>query len=173
MIHLAATLLLLSTKAAAPADSYDVIVYGGSPAGVMAAVEAGGWANLLLIEPGRHLGGLLSGGRMAGEPGQPGAIGGLSREFYLRVAEEYRRQVPRPSRRAAPHPCPSRRCTRSSRTWPKKCSTIWSARPMSTSSSKKSTRSEGRGWQAAGPDRVDPHGVGPAAPREDVPGLQL
>ena len=41
----------------------DVLVYGASAAGVMAAVaasEAG--ARVTLVEPGRHVGGMVSGG---------------------------------------------------------------------------------------------------------------
>src|SRR5262249_50769845 len=43
----------------------------------------------LLIEPGKHLGGLTSGGLGATDIGNKAAIGGIAREFYRRVAAHY------------------------------------------------------------------------------------
>ena len=43
----------------------------------------------MLIEPGRHLGGLTSGGLGATDIGNKQAIGGIAREFYGRVWEHY------------------------------------------------------------------------------------
>ncbi|MCA9187653.1 MAG: FAD-dependent oxidoreductase, partial [Planctomycetales bacterium] len=43
----------------------------------------------VLIEPGRHVGGLTSGGLGATDIGNKQVIGGLSREFYERVAQHY------------------------------------------------------------------------------------
>jgi hypothetical protein len=47
--------------------------------------------SVLLVEPGRHLGGLTSGGLGATDIGNKAAIGGISREFYRRVAQHYAR----------------------------------------------------------------------------------
>ncbi len=78
-----------STQAAAPAN-YDIVVYGGTCSGVAAAVEAARMGkSVVLIEPGRHIGGLTSGGLGATDIGNKGAIGGISREFYRRVAKYY------------------------------------------------------------------------------------
>ena len=45
--------------------------------------------SVILIEPGRHLGGLSSGGLGATDIGNKGAIGGLSRGFYRRLGRHY------------------------------------------------------------------------------------
>jgi hypothetical protein len=74
---------------AAPRE-FDVVVYGGTSAGVAAAVQAARMGkNVVLIEPGKHLGGLTSGGLGATDIGNKGAIGGLSREFYQRIRKYY------------------------------------------------------------------------------------
>ncbi|MFH1068934.1 MAG: FAD-dependent oxidoreductase, partial [Candidatus Glassbacteria bacterium] len=55
-------------------DSYDVVIYGGTSAGVIAAVQTIGLGKtVVLIEPGRHLGGLSSGGLGATDIGNKGA----------------------------------------------------------------------------------------------------
>ena len=44
-------------------DVYDVVVYGGTSAGVVAGVQAARMGRrVVIVEPGRHLGGLTSGG---------------------------------------------------------------------------------------------------------------
>lgn len=90
--NLAALVVLLvpAPLAAADARSYDVVVYGGTSGGVMAAVQVRRTGkSVLLIEPGRHLGGLTSGGLGATDIGNKAAIGGLAREFYRRVKQHY------------------------------------------------------------------------------------
>jgi hypothetical protein len=68
----------------------DVCVYGGTCAGVMAAVTAVKLGKtVILIEPGRHLGGLTSGGLGQTDFGNKAVIGGISREFYRRVGKFY------------------------------------------------------------------------------------
>jgi hypothetical protein len=79
----------VTTRAAEPRGA-DVVVYGGTAAGVIAAVAAGRedkW--VILLEPGRHLGGMVSGGLGATDTGNRKAIGGYSREFFARVREHY------------------------------------------------------------------------------------
>jgi hypothetical protein len=74
------------------AERFDVVVYGGNAAGVVAAVQARRMGRtVVLLEPGRHLGGLTSGGLGNTDIGNKGAIGGLSRRFYERVAAHYAR----------------------------------------------------------------------------------
>jgi hypothetical protein len=76
-----------------PIRRYDVVVYGGTSAGVAAAVQASRMgATVVLIEPGKHLGGLTSGGLGATDIGNKAAIGGISREFYGRIYAHYARQ---------------------------------------------------------------------------------
>lgn len=71
-------------------ESSDVIVYGGTSGGVAAAIQAARMGKrVVLIEPGRHIGGLSSGGLGATDIGNKGAIGGISREFYQRLGAHY------------------------------------------------------------------------------------
>ena len=67
------------------------MVYGATSAGVTAAVQSAVMGKtVVLIEPSRHLGGMTSGGLGDTDVGKTGAIGGLAREFYRRIASKYR-----------------------------------------------------------------------------------
>lgn len=68
----------------------DVCIYGGTSAGVIAAytVQKLG-KKAILIEPGRRLGGLTSGGLGYTDIGNKYAISGLARDFYRRVGKHY------------------------------------------------------------------------------------
>jgi hypothetical protein len=69
---------------------FDLVVYGGTASGVVAAVSASREGEkVVLVEPGRHLGGMVSGGLGATDHGNRGAIGGISREFFRRVLDHY------------------------------------------------------------------------------------
>jgi len=73
-----------------PENKFDVVVYGGNSAGVITAVQTARMGkSVVLIEPGRHLGGLSSGGLGATDIGNKAAIGGMAREFYERVFNHY------------------------------------------------------------------------------------
>lgn len=84
---------LLGTGAGlARAVEADVCVYGGTSGGVMAAVAAArAGKKVVLIEPGRRLGGMSSGGLGHTDIGNIDTIGGLSREFYQRIYRFYQR----------------------------------------------------------------------------------
>ncbi|MFO0977257.1 MAG: FAD-dependent oxidoreductase [Planctomycetaceae bacterium] len=70
--------------------SADVVVYGGTSAGVTAAVQVARMGHsVILIEPTKHIGGLTSGGLGFTDSGDKRVIGGLSREFYQRVRKHY------------------------------------------------------------------------------------
>src|SRR3982750_343320 len=70
--------------------AYDVVVYGGTSGGIIAAVQAARLGKtVVLVEPGKHLGGLTSGGLGATDIGNKAAIGGIAREFYRRVRRHY------------------------------------------------------------------------------------
>lgn len=72
------------------ANEAEVLVYGGTSAGVIAAVQASRMGkSVILLEPSDHLGGLTTGGLGATDIGNKDVIGGLSREFYRRVADHY------------------------------------------------------------------------------------
>ena len=60
----------------------DVAVYGGTPAGVTAAIQAARLGkNALLLSFNRQVGGLTSGGLTATDFGQQESIGGLAKTF--------------------------------------------------------------------------------------------
>ena len=68
----------------------DVVVYGGTSAGVVAAIQAAKMGkSVILVGPDRHLGGLTSGGLGYTDAGNTKAVGGLAREFYQRVYQHY------------------------------------------------------------------------------------
>jgi len=72
------------------AERYDIVVYGGTSGGVIAAVQAKRMGKtVVLIEPTKFLGGLTTGGLGATDIGNKRAIGGLSREFYQRIHQYY------------------------------------------------------------------------------------
>src|SRR5687768_10148965 len=71
-------------------DSYDVCIYGGTSAGVIAAYTAAKMGKqVVLIEPGKHLGGLSSGGLGFTDIGNKYAVTGLARDFYRRMGKHY------------------------------------------------------------------------------------
>lgn len=71
-------------------ESADVIVYGGTAGGITSAIAAAReGSSVLLVEPGKHLGGMLTGGLSHTDYGDRAVIGGLAIEFYRRVAKKY------------------------------------------------------------------------------------
>lgn len=94
-VSLIATILLNSrpTIAQEPrgkSETFDLVIYGGTSAGVAAAVQASRMGcTAVLIEPSKHLGGLTSGGLGFTDSGDKRVIGGISREFYQRVRKHY------------------------------------------------------------------------------------
>jgi hypothetical protein len=71
-------------------ESFDLVVYGGTAGGVATAV-AGARQGLktVLLEPGRHVGGMATGGLSRTDTGTREVIGGLALEFYARVGLRY------------------------------------------------------------------------------------
>ena len=70
--------------------SYDFVVYGGTAAGVMAAVAAARQGmKTVLLEPRDHVGGMATGGLSRTDVGKRECIGGLALEFYMRVGLRY------------------------------------------------------------------------------------
>ena len=79
-----------NTKAQTTPVTVDICVYGGSSAGVMAAYTAKKMGkSVILIEPGRHLGGLTTGGLGYTDIGNKYAISGISRDYYRRIGKYY------------------------------------------------------------------------------------
>ena len=84
------TLIFTAIANVRAADDYDVVVYGGTSAGVTAAVQAARMDHsVILISPAEHLGGITSSGLGATDSGRKTAIGGLSLEFYQRIHDYY------------------------------------------------------------------------------------
>ena len=76
-------------------NKYDIVVYGGTAAGVIAAVQAIKMGKrTAIIEPSKRIGGLSSGGLGDTDTGDKSVIGGLSREFYTRLGSKYRKDEP-------------------------------------------------------------------------------
>lgn len=70
----------------------DLIVYGNTSSGVIAAVQAKRMGkSVLLVGPDMHLGGLSSGGLGFTDTGNKAVIGGLARDFYHRIWKEYQK----------------------------------------------------------------------------------
>lgn len=70
----------------------DVIIYGGTSAAVIAAVEvAQTGKSVIMVSPDIHLGGLTAGGLGFTDTGKKEVIGGLARNFYHRVYNHYQK----------------------------------------------------------------------------------
>jgi hypothetical protein len=68
----------------------DVCIYGGTSGGVIAAVAATRCGKtVLMVEPGKMLGGMTTGGLGKTDIGNKQAITGLSRQFYKDVGKHY------------------------------------------------------------------------------------
>ena len=82
---------LLFSQRASAAD-YDLVIYGGTSAGVIAAVQAKKLGkSVIVVGPDKHLGGLSAGGLGFTDTGNKAVIGGLARDFYHRVWKEYQK----------------------------------------------------------------------------------
>ena len=82
--------VLVASSLLAAEGKYDVVIYGGTSGGVAAAVQVRRMGKTcVLIEPGKHLGGLTSGGLGATDIGNKAAIGGIAREFYQAIRKHY------------------------------------------------------------------------------------
>ncbi len=68
----------------------DVLVYGGTAAGVMTAYAAAKeGAHVVLLTPDGHLGGMVTGGLSATDIGDSRVIGGYTRLLYQRASDHY------------------------------------------------------------------------------------
>jgi len=71
-------------------QTYDIVIYGGTSAGVAAAIQASRMdKSVILIEPSNRIGGLTTGGLGQTDIGNKQAIGGVSREFYQQIKAYY------------------------------------------------------------------------------------
>jgi hypothetical protein len=85
-----ALFLVLAGALGAATRSFDVVVYGGTAGGVMAAVSAARQGlKTALVEPTHHLGGMVSGGLSWTDYGKKEVVGGFALEFYWRAGVHY------------------------------------------------------------------------------------
>lgn len=69
---------------------YDVVVYGGTSAGVSAAIQAKRMGKtVVLVCPDKHLGGMTSGGLGWTDFGRKETVGGFALEFYQELKKHY------------------------------------------------------------------------------------
>ncbi len=86
--------LLLAVSASAAVHEADVCVFGGTSGGVAAAVQVARMGKtVVLAEPGRHLGGMTSGGLSAVDIGDPRSVGGIAREYFTRLVGKYGKKL--------------------------------------------------------------------------------
>ena len=84
------TLVMMIQVLSAQSKKYDIVVYGGTSAGVAAAIQASRMGkSVVLIEPTNRVGGLTTGGLGQTDIGNKQAIGGISREFYENIKKYY------------------------------------------------------------------------------------
>jgi len=83
-------LLLLTFRSEGMTDTYDVVIYGGNSAGIIAAIQCMRMGkSVILIAPSKHLGGMTSNGLSCVDITNATLIGGLAREFFHRVWVHY------------------------------------------------------------------------------------
>lgn len=89
VLVLAATVTNTSLYSTEP-EAFDLVVYGGSSAGIVAGIQAKAMGkSVVVLEPSDREGGLTTGGLGQTDIGNKQVIGGLSREFYERIAAHY------------------------------------------------------------------------------------
>ncbi len=95
MLFLPWFFLPVALSAAEPAMcEAEVCIYGGTSGGVVAAIQAARMGKrVILIEPGRHLGGMTSGGLSAVDIGDPRSVGGIAREYFTRLVATYGKKL--------------------------------------------------------------------------------
>lgn len=81
---------LITLKLWAQNEKYDVIIYGATPSGIAAAINAAGeGVTVALIEETEHIGGLTSSGLLHTDFLSYESLGGTWREFMRRVEKHY------------------------------------------------------------------------------------
>ncbi len=89
---LALSLCITPLAARADDEAHDIVIYGGTCAAVVAAVQAKQMGkSVIIVSPDKRLGGLSSGGLGWTDTGNKAVIGGLARDFYHRVWKQYQK----------------------------------------------------------------------------------
>ncbi len=81
-------LIIMSCQSTEP--MYDIVIYGGTSAGVAAGIQAKRMGRtVLIIEPSNRIGGLTTGGLGQTDIGNKQVVGGIAREFYEGIHRYY------------------------------------------------------------------------------------
>ncbi|MDR1091381.1 MAG: FAD-dependent oxidoreductase [Prevotella sp.] len=87
---LSVILIITSSCAQTQVEEFDICIYGGTSAGVIAAYTAAqSGKKVILIEPGQNLGGMSSGGLGFTDIGNKYVVQGLALDFYRRLGKHY------------------------------------------------------------------------------------
>lgn len=77
-------------RAEIDAGTFDLVVYGSSPAAISAAIQAKRMGkNAIIVSPESRIGGLTTGGLGQTDIGNKAAFGGIALEFYKAIASYY------------------------------------------------------------------------------------
>ncbi len=95
LVIFAAVMPLACARSAAAPQSFDVVVYGATAGGTMAAVAAAQQGvRVALVQPGSHVGGMVSGGLSNSDVDrQQQLIGGLAHAFFASAGEHYHQPI--------------------------------------------------------------------------------
>ncbi len=87
-------LIITCSWMAVSAQTYDVVVYGATASGTVASIAAASQgASVVIIEPGKNVGGMVTGGLSHNDYHDRSVIGGLALEFYRKVADHYNKPL--------------------------------------------------------------------------------
>lgn len=95
LLTIAIALASLTPRAAASSQAAEeIVIFGATPAGIVAAVTAVRMgARPLLVTDRKHIGGMVTGGLSATDEGINRLIGGTSREIFRRIGWRYGKSV--------------------------------------------------------------------------------
>jgi hypothetical protein len=83
-------LIVCGVSNVAAQTEVDVFVYGATPAGIAASVEAARHGHsVILVEPSSLIGGMISGGLTKTDIGRKDTVGGLPDEFFQSIVDDY------------------------------------------------------------------------------------
>ena len=90
--------LFLKTCVSGEDYEYDLVVFGASASGIIAAVEASrhdkSSMKIAIVCEEKYIGGMVAGGLSATDTGNTKVIGGLAHEFFTRVGQKYNMSTP-------------------------------------------------------------------------------
>src|SRR5690349_21539270 len=86
--------LATADSVSAAVRHYDIVVYGATAGGVVAAIAAAEQGlRVALVTDRDHIGGMVSGGLGKTDHGRKEVVGGMSREFFERVGRHYQEPI--------------------------------------------------------------------------------